>query len=175
MKKAVVFAGIRYPQEKQDYYLNLAYQTGKILAQKNFIVISGSGSGLMEAVLKGAVEAGGRTVGVALNLEGRNPSSYAQEVFCYDRLTDRQQKLIELGDVFIALPGGIGTLHEICDVIVQKKLKLIPFEKKLILVGDYYKNFCKLLNGITNDGFTNIPLENFFQVINCPEEIDQVI
>jgi len=175
MKIAVVFAGIRYPLEKKDYYLNLAYETGRILAQNNFVVASGAGPGLMEMVLKGAVEAGGKTLGIALNLEGRGPSSYAQELACYDNFSERQQKLISVGDIYLALPGGIGTVYEICDIIVRKKLKLISEDKKLILIGRDHKKFCELLSKITKDGFTNTPLENFFCMVDDPSEIIQII
>jgi uncharacterized protein (TIGR00730 family) len=172
MKTIVVFTGNRYPKEQEKYYLDLAYQTGKLLALNNFSVVTGAGPGLMDAVLKGASEAGGKTIGVALNLEGRDHSRYAKEIIAFDDLSDRQQKLIDLGDAYIALPGGIGTLHEVCDVIVRKKLKLIPHEKKLILVGDHYKDFIKILSQITDEGFSNIPLQNFFcSVSELPEVI----
>jgi uncharacterized protein (TIGR00730 family) len=166
MKTIVVFAGNRYPKNQEGYYLDLAYQMGRLLALSNFSVATGAGPGLMDIVLKGASEAGGETIGVALNLEGREYSLHAQKITFFDNVSERQQELINIGDAFLVLPGGIGTLHEVCDVIVQKKLKIIPPEKKLIFVGDYHKYFIKILNKITDDGFSNVPLNNFFYFVN---------
>jgi len=172
MKAVVVFAGNRYPKNQEKYFLDLAYQTGRLLALSDFLVVTGAGPGLMDAVLKGTSEAGGETMGVALNLEGREHSVHAQKIISFDNISDRQQELINIGDAFLVLPGGIGTLHEACDVIVQKKLKIISPEKKLIFVGDYYKDLIKIFNKITDDGFSNTPLQNFFHFVNdLPEAI----
>lgn len=169
-KNVVVFGGRACLEEKKEYYYNLAYQTGKLLAEAGFIVVTGAGPGLMDETLRGAVEANGETMGVCLNIKGRKHSIYAQKQLMFDTIRPRQAKLIELADAFIALPGGIGTIYETIEILVMKKTNEVPIEKPLVLLGPYYENFKKLLQEISDEGFADNSLPHLFHHAKTPEE-----
>lgn len=169
-KKIVVFAGNECSIEKEKYYYTLAYKTGKLLTEADFVVVTGGGPGLMNEVCRGAVEAGGKTIGVCLNILARKQSEFLSERFMYDRLNLRQKKLLELGDGFLALPGGIGTLYEITAVLALKRKNEIPPNKPLILIDGYYQEFKILIDKIQYEGFADGSINSLFLMVDTPEE-----
>jgi len=96
-----------------------AESIGKGLAEAGYAVMSGGYYGVMEAVSKGARAAGGHVIGITTDQIGLQfavqPNRYLQEVINYGQLRDRILHMIEKGDAYLALPGGIGTLHEIAE------------------------------------------------------------
>ena len=169
-KKISVFGGTRCVKEKEPYYFNLAYQTGKLLAEAGYTVLTGGGPGLMNETLRGAFENGGETIGVMLELEGITHSPYFTEKYIFDKLVPRQDKLIQLADGYITLPGGMGTLFETVEILTLKNVKEIPVEKPLILVDDYYKDLDTLFSKIIKEGFIREDLHTNFQLVSCPED-----
>ena len=86
--------------------------------QGHTIVYGGVNQGLMECVAQAAKVAGGRTIGSIPTIaeeKGRISDNVDVEILC-DNLTDRKQLMMDQGDVFVALPGGIGTLDEVFTV-----------------------------------------------------------
>lgn len=97
-------------------FFHLTEELGQWAAKKDHdIVFGGVNQGLMECVAKAAHEAGGRTIGVVPQIIERNGrlSQYVDVEIPCDNLNDRKQLMQDQSDVFIALPGGIGTLDEI--------------------------------------------------------------
>jgi len=174
-KRIVVFAGNGCKKEKEKYYFNLAYRTGELLAEAGFATVTGGGPGLMDEVMKGAWEKGGDTIGIRLNVQGVRHSKYAKEFSIYDSLVERQNKLIELGDSFIALPGGIGTYYEIFAVIAMKRKKEIPQSKHMILLSSYFKDFDKIIDKFINDGFASGEMRSFYSLAQNPEEAIDIL
>lgn len=109
-KKIAVFGGVGCRNE--EYYFPIAHQTGQLLAQAGFVTVTGAGPGMMDEALRGAHDANGQTIGVALAIKERKKSQFAHEEYVFDKLNPRQDKLISLADGYIAVPGGIGTLYE---------------------------------------------------------------
>jgi hypothetical protein len=103
----------------------------------------------MEAVSKGASEAGARVIGVTCTeieswREVQANPYVTEQVHC-DTLRERLQRLIEIGDALVALPGGIGTLSEISMAWSLLQVGAIP-ARPLILVGDLWRRtFTSLL------------------------------
>ena len=110
---------------------------GRLLAQAGYTVQTGGYSGTMEAVSKGAQEAGGHVIGVTVgifDLEGGSHNPYIDEVIRYDTLVDRLLHLVTQADALIGLPGGIGTLSEVSlawSLIQTRELAPRPF----VLIG----------------------------------------
>ena len=120
-KNIVVFAGNGCRKDREEFYYSLSYETGKILAQSGFTVVTGGGPGLMNQALKGAYENSGKTIGVRLYQEGKVQSPFVTKTFFYHDLKPRQAKLISLAGAFLALPGGVGTFYEIFEVLSLKR------------------------------------------------------
>ena len=96
-----------------------AVQIGAALARAGYTVMSGGYFGVMEAVSKGAKRAGGRVIGVTTDQIGLQfnvqPNGYLDEIVNYADLRDRLLHMVENADGYLAMPGGIGTLHEIAE------------------------------------------------------------
>lgn len=117
-------------------------------AAGNTLVYGGSESGLMGVIADSALAAGGQVIGV-------EPQMFIDKEFQHDSLTrlivtkdmpERKAKMIELGDAFIAFPGGTGTLEEISEVMSLVSLKLIDSPCILYNLDGYYDSLKELLN-----------------------------
>ena len=115
-----------------------AYELGRLLAQAGHTVLTGGYIGTMEAISKGAHEAGGHVIGVTCNqIEHWRPvkvNAWVKEEWARETLMDRLQDLIQECDAAIALPGGPGTLTEISLIWNLMIIGAMP-AKPLILVG----------------------------------------
>ena len=94
-------------------------ELGRWAAENGHVIVYGGvNQGLMECLGRAAHEAGGRTIGVVPTIvekTGRTSQFVEIEIPC-DNLTDRKQLMMDQADIFIALPGGIGTIDEIFTV-----------------------------------------------------------
>lgn len=169
-KKVVVFAGNGCNPQRQDYYYSLARKTGKLLAKEGFVTVTGGGPGLMDQVCRGAFEAEGETIGVCLTVVSRKQSEYLSKKYIFHSLIPRLKKLVDLGDAFVVLPGGIGTFHEIFTVLALKRKLEIPRIKPLIIVDPFYKEFRDLMDKILNEGFADSDIDTLYITVETPEE-----
>ena len=115
MKKIITIFGSSKPTDNEDQYIT-AYEIGKQLALSGFDICTGGFNGIMEAASKGAVEGGGQAIGVTVNLWKRNTNTHVTKEIKCSTLLERINKLIELGDGFVVLQGGTGTLLELAAV-----------------------------------------------------------
>ncbi len=106
----------------------------------NALVYGGSKNGLMGALAESVLAAGGRATGV-------EPQVFVDQGFLYDELTElivtrdfpeRKAKMLELGDAFIAFPGGTGTLEEIAEVMSRVALGQLDAPCILYNLNGYY-------------------------------------
>ena len=115
MKKIITVFGSSMPINNEEQY-HTAYDLGKKLALNGFDVCTGGFNGIMEAASKGAVEGGGEAIGVIVNLWGGKTNRYVTKEIICNTLFERINKLIDLGDGFVVLQGGTGTLLELASV-----------------------------------------------------------
>ena len=135
-----VFGGSQ-PKPRSPAYKE-AFKLGKLLAQAGHTVLTGGYIGTMEAVSRGANEAGGHVVGVTCEEIERwrevGANAWILEERRFATLQERLNELIRGCDVAIALPGGPGTLTEIALTWNLMIVASIP-QKPLILIGDGWK------------------------------------
>ena len=136
-----VFGGSQ-PREGDTAY-NEAMELGRLLAQRGHTVLTGGYIGTMEAVSRGASEAGGHVVGVTCeeieNWRNVGPNRWVKEERRRKTLHERLQALIEGCDAALALPGGPGTLTEIAlmwNLMIVESLHRRP----LILIGSGWQS-----------------------------------
>ena len=120
----------------------------------NALVYGGSKIGLMGVLAESVIKSGGKATGV-------EPAFFVEKVLQYDELTelivtenmsDRKAKMIELGDAFIALPGGTGTLEEIAEVMSGVSLGLIDAPCIIYNHKGYYDSLRAQLDEMTRRG-----------------------
>jgi uncharacterized protein (TIGR00730 family) len=138
-KKVVTVFGSGDVKPLEELY-QTAYNLGRIIAELGLTLCNGGYGGTMEASARGAVEAGGRTIGVTCTAFGRGaPNPYVrQEVPTFD-LFQRLQMLIRLGRAYVVLPGGTGTLAELALVWELLNKGLLRGERPLIVLGDSWQ------------------------------------
>lgn len=139
--KVSVFGGSQ-PREGDAAYTE-AYTLGRLLAERGHVVLNGGYIGTMEAVSRGAAEAGGHVIGVTCeDIEAWRSvgvNQWVKEEIRRKTLIERLQTLIEKCDAAIALPGGPGTLTEITltwNLMIVESRHRSP----LILVGDGWQS-----------------------------------
>ncbi len=112
-----------------------AHLVGRLLAEAGFAVCTGGYQGLMEAISRGAREAGGHTIGVTLAaFDPRPPNRWIVEEIKAPTFAERVQKLIMLGDGYLALAGGMGTLAEVSMAWSYLQIGAVP-RRPCVLLG----------------------------------------
>lgn len=123
----------------------------------NTLVYGGSKIGLMGVLAESVIRSGGKAIGV-------EPQFLINQVLQYDELTElivtenmsqRKAKMIELGDAFIALPGGTGTLEEISEIMSNVSLRLIDAPCILYNHNGYYDNLKQQLAKMIEIGLSS--------------------
>lgn len=136
MSKTITVFGSSKPLAGEEEY-EIAYHLGKKLGSNGFTVCSGGYQGIMDAVSKGAVESGSNAIGVTVDLFNAIPSIHlTKEIECHT-LFERIQKLVELGDAYIILTGGTGTLLELSVVWEMVNKNLIE-RKPIVCHGEMW-------------------------------------
>lgn len=139
----------------------------------NTLVYGGSKTGLMGRLAKSALEAGGEVIGV-------EPQFFMDEGVQYEGLTElivtrdmtaRKEKMIALGDAFIAVPGGTGTLEEITEVMSKVSLKQLDAPCILYNLNGYYNDLKALLRHMIEKGLSS---EDRQQGIYFAEDLAQI-
>ncbi len=123
----------------------------------NALIYGGSACGLMGELAKSVLDAGGKATGV-------EPQFFVDQGLLYDDLTElfitkdmteRKAKMIELGDAFIAFPGGTGTLEEIAEIMSKVSLKQLDAPCILYNLNGYYDSLKALLDHMIAMGLSN--------------------
>ena len=150
-----VFCGSSMPHNKE--IVEAAATLGRRIAQEGHtLVYGGSNLGLMGVVSGAALEAGGRVVGVIPTLFSDDiiHSQTVTELVRVRSMAERKERILEACDAFIALPGGIGTIDEVSEVMVMNQLQI--YDGQRVLDGTYRTKPMILLN---IDGYYNPFLE----------------
>lgn len=143
--KAITIFGTGRAKRGDPAYA-MAYDTGKALAQAGFAIVNGGYGGIMEAAAKGAAEAGGKSIGVVCSaFKSSTANKYITRTIVTSSLDERLDTLIKLGQAYIILPGGTGTLLELAKVWELKNKGFLESEKPIILVGRFWKPLLELV------------------------------
>jgi uncharacterized protein (TIGR00730 family) len=134
-KIITVFGSSRPLADEPDY--EEARSLGVALARHGFTVCSGGYAGVMEAVSRGAKEAGGRTLAVTARYFRNKINPWVDEERAFDSWEERLFELVRLGDGYVACKGGTGTLVELA-VVWEMLNKGILACKPFVTLGDFW-------------------------------------
>jgi uncharacterized protein (TIGR00730 family) len=130
-----------------DNAYELAYKLGRMLAQAGFIITNGGYGGTMLAAAKGAAEAGGEIIGVTCSaFKNSKANKYITGEIVTASLDERLETLLKLGEGFVVLPGGTGTLLELARVWELKNKGFLNKDKPLILLGGFWRPLVELVD-----------------------------
>jgi uncharacterized protein (TIGR00725 family) len=127
-------SGIAEPSEARRQ----AQELGTALARAGFAVATGGYAGVMEAVSRGAAEAGGTVFGVVARALPGKPNPWVQRVIEVDTWEQRLFRLITLGDAYVACPGATGTLVELA-VAWEMMNKGLLGRRPLVALGEFWR------------------------------------
>ena len=167
-----VFGG-SIPEPGSAHY-EQAQRLGKLLAQAGYITATGGYTGVMEAVSRGANEAGGHVIGVTCDrieqTYDRRKNRWVIEQVHYKTLGERLRHLVEQCDAAIAMPGGTGTLSEVAYTwsLIQTG-EIDP--KPLVVVGERWRaTIASFLN--ETDGYIN---DKDRALIQLARDVDEAV
>lgn len=167
MNKTITIFGSSIPREEEDQY-NFAYQLGSALAKDGFNICTGGYGGIMEAASKGAFDNGGLVYGVTVDGWENQPNPYITIEVREKRLFERIEKLLELGDAYIILQGGTGTLLEFA-AVWEFANKNLQQPKPIICHSQMWKEVVDVMN-------KQMELENRrSDLIRCFNSVDEII
>jgi len=160
-----------------DEVYKKAEQIGKLLAENGFAVITGGGPGVMEAANKGAFSAGGKSIGlnIELPLEQR-PNPYTNITLNFRYFFVRKVMFVKYAMAYIILPGGFGTMDELLESITLiQTQKIRPFP--VILVGtEYWKGLLDWIKEVVLKEGKITPADlDILQLVDEPAEIVKAI
>jgi uncharacterized protein (TIGR00730 family) len=170
-----VFGSARTPPT--DEYYRAARETGHLLADAGFAVITGGGPGIMEAANRGAQEAGGVSIGCNIELpfeQSANP--YLTKSLTFKYFFVRKTMFVKYSTAFLIFPGGFGTLDELFEaltLIQTRKIKNFP----VVLFGVKY--WQKLLDWMEDTMLTAGNIDEFdFRLLyltDSPQEAVDIV
>ena len=149
-----VFCGAR--EGHDPAHGRAATALGEALAAASWRVVFGGGKvGLMGLVAQACLDGGGEVTGVIPGFLDRREVLHTGLTTLHrvEDLFERKSLMIELADAFIALPGGIGTLDELLEVMAWRQLGCIDKPIALLNVAGFFDPWLALLRGIVAEGF----------------------
>ena len=154
-------------------YFDAAYELGQGMAGRGITLVNGAGSqGLMRASADGCLDHGGQTLGII-------PSFMIEEGWCHPSMTrlvetpdmhTRQQKMAEMSDAAIFLPGGCGTLAEMSELITWKQLGLYLKPIVILNTDGYYDSLLQFMQQAADEHFMRQQHTAIWRVASTPTE-----
>ena len=151
----------------------IAYRLGKL----GFSVITGGGPGVMEAANKGALRAGVTSAGLNIELpEGQACNTYTNKSITFNHFFARKVMLVKYAVAFVILPGGLGTLDELTEVLtLMQTHKMRPFPV-VLFHSEYWKGFLDWLqNSVLAREFISEEDLDLLIVCDHPDEVIEAV
>ncbi len=156
-------------------FFSATEELGRWAAENGHVIVYGGvNQGLMECLGRAAHQAGGRTIGVVPTIvekTGRVSDHVEIEIPC-DNLSDRKQLMMDKSDVFIALPGGIGTLDEIFTVAASATIGYHAKPVILYNLKGFWNPLIQLLDDLQERGMVRGQWRDYINVISKLEDLD---
>ena len=154
MNHIVVYCGSNLGNKPA--YFEAAQAMGKAIAERGSTLVYGGGKiGLMGTVADAALAEGGQVIGVIPTFLREKEVAHlglSQLIETAD-MTERKNKMIELADAFIALPGGLGTYEELFEVVSQAQLRLHAKPVGVLNIGGFFDGLLAMMQQTADEGF----------------------
>jgi uncharacterized protein (TIGR00730 family) len=159
-------------------YREAAGRLGRVLATHGFTIVYGGGAvGSMGALADGALAQGGRVIGVLPRFMQELEWGHGglSELQLVDDMRVRKQRMLELGQAVVALPGGCGTFEELLEAITLKRLGLSAHPIVIVNTRRFYDPLLQLLQAAIAERFMDERHDTMWQVVAEPEQVPQAI
>jgi uncharacterized protein (TIGR00730 family) len=163
---------------RRPEYADAAAQTGRLLAQAGLgIVYGGASVGLMGVLADAALAAGGEVIGVMPRglFSAEVPHRGLTRLEVVGSMHERKARMAELADGFAALPGGLGTLEELMEMLTWHQLRLHGKPVALLDVGGFWDGLLEFLDGLVEDGFVPSASRGWLVRVDSPGDLLRVL
>lgn len=174
---AVTVFGSARTKPKEKYYL-AAMELAKALAKHNLPVITGGGPGIMEAANRGAAAAGGKSVGLNIELPFEQQGNrYANVPVQFHYFFSRKVCFVKYSMAFVFMPGGFGTLDEFFEVLTLVQTHRIPRFPLILFGQEYWRGLIRWMSTTMDKGGLISPgdLELLTLTDSVPEAVSVVL
>ncbi len=176
IKRVAVYAASS--SQVSSEYIDAAAELGRTLAAEGIEIVYGAGKvGLMGALADAALDAGGKVTGVI-------PQFMVDNGWCRKKLTNlivtpdmhtRKEKIVSLADATIALPGGVGTLEELMEIITWKQLGLYANPIVILNTRGYFNPLKEMLERAVEEKFMREIHRNLWSIADTPRQAADLI
>ncbi len=176
MKNISIFCGAH--EGKNPKYAQSAKIISEAIAKKGINVVFGGGNvGLMKIISDTALDNGVEVLGISLKslhaLELANPR--LNEIIVTDTLLDRKDEFMSRSDAFIVLPGGVGSLDELAEIMATNQLGIINKPVGILNTEGYYDHLLKWFDKAVEEGFISSANLKELLVSDNPEELVDLV
>lgn len=176
IKRVAVYAASS--SQVSSEYIDAAAELGRTLAAEGIEIVYGAGKvGLMGALADAALDAGGKVTGVI-------PQFMVDNGWCREKLTNlivtpdmhtRKEKIVSLADATIALPGGVGTLEELMEIITWKQLGLYANPIVILNTRGYFNPLKEMLERAVEEKFMREIHRNLWSIADTPRQAADLV
>jgi uncharacterized protein (TIGR00730 family) len=158
-------------------YYRMAEELAYLLAKDNFAIITGGGPGIMEAANKGAKKAGGKSIG--LNIEVpvvQRPNPYITELLSFKYFFCRKVMFVKYAKCFVIFPGGFGTMDELFEALTLVQTERIEPFPIVLLDNDYWRGLFDWVRNtmLKQDCIVKSDLK-MFKIVDSPRQARRLI
>ena len=176
MKNISIFCGAH--EGKNPKYAQSAKIISEAIAKKGINVVFGGGNvGLMKIISDTALDNGVEVLGISLKslhaLELANPR--LNEIVVTDTLLDRKDEFMSRSDAFIVLPGGVGSLDELAEIMASNQLGIINKPVGILNTEGYYDHLLKWFDKAVEEGFISSANLKELLVSDNPEQLVDLV
>ena len=176
MKNISIFCGAH--KGRNPEYAKAAESIAKAIAKKGINIVFGGGNvGLMKIISDTALDNGVEVLGISLKslhaLELVNPR--VDEIVVADTLLDRKDEFMSRSDAFIVLPGGVGSLDELAEIMASNQLGIINKPLGILNTEGYYDHLLNWFNKAVDEGFISSKNLDELLVADSPDELIDMI
>lgn len=169
---ATIFGSAR--TKSDDHYYQAAMAIAKGLAQQNIAVVTGGGPGVMEAANKGAAQAGGKSVGLNIELPHEQTGNrYSNVPVHFHYFFARKVCFVKYSLGFIFMPGGFGTLDEFFEVLTLVQTQRIPQFPLILFGSDHWRGLLLWMKSRLEKNKLISPGD--LALVQLTDEVDEVV
>ncbi|MDR0319728.1 MAG: TIGR00730 family Rossman fold protein [Rickettsiales bacterium] len=174
-KSIAVYCGHKFGNNPT--YKDEAEKMGRLIGESKIrLVFGGGNAGLMGTVARAARDAGGEVIGIStqnvINLQEPLLDGIQNEI--QDNLSKRKMRMFELSDAFCILPGGLGTLDELVEILVMHQIKESHLPIYFLNTNGYWNILGRVMAHMQREGFLGDLNQFNMQILSSPEEVIQV-
>ncbi len=176
--KSVTFFGSSQISKNSPIYEKCVKLASYISKETSYAIMTGGGPGVMEAINKGAFEAGGKSLGFNISLpHSHEINDYMTDSIKFSYFFTRKAMMTFTAEAYVFLPGGFGTFDELFGILTLIQTGKIPHVPVILFDSSYWNDVLALLKNTMLDKFHTIREKDLkiFRISDSPEEVVHII